>query len=231
MAITLVIAAPSALTGEVLCRALNNRRKQFKVLGCTNTKKDFLEQVAEHRPDVVLIDARLERHPTAGLQALRELRLPRSSTNAILLVDCSEPGEVIQAFAHGARGVICKTEPLQVLCKCIRSVHAGQVWADSSQLRWVLRALRGRETFHMVNAKGSPLLTDREEQIVRLIVEGLPSREISTKLGLSPHTIKNHLFRIYNKLGISTRAELMLYALASRDVPHGGNAPPEQPDT
>jgi DNA-binding CsgD family transcriptional regulator len=77
----------------------------------------------------------------------------------------------------------------------------------------------------MVSAKGSPLLTEREEQIVRMIVEGLPNREISKTLGLSPHTVKNHLFRIYNKLGISTRAELMLYALASRDVPQGGNDP------
>jgi DNA-binding CsgD family transcriptional regulator len=107
-------------------------------------------------------------------------------------------------------------------------VHAGKVWADSSQLELVVQALRERKPLRIVSATGTPLLTKREEQIVRMVAEGLPNREISKSLGLSPHTVKNHLFRIYNKLGISNRAELLLYALASRDVARGRDDPPKQ---
>jgi DNA-binding NarL/FixJ family response regulator len=69
----------------------------------------------------------------------------------------------------------------------------------------------------MVSAKGIPLLTRREEQIVNLVIEGVPNHEIAMKLDLSVHTVKNHLFRIYAKLGISNRVELVLYAQSSRD--------------
>ena len=221
MAITLVIAAASSLTGEVLCRAFNQRRQQFKVVSSVHTQKDLLQQVAEHKPDVVLIDAILEQNSAAGLQALKELRLAHSSPCAIVLLDCSQREEVIQAFSRGARGVICKNEPFRVLCKCIRRVHAGQVWAGSSQVRWILEALREGQSIHIVGRNGSPLLTKREEEIVRMVVEGLPNREISTALGLSAHTVKNHFFHIYNKLGISNRTELVLYGLAKRDSPEG----------
>lgn len=73
----------------------------------------------------------------------------------------------------------------------------------------------------MVNPKGIPLLTKREEQVVGMVTEGLPNIEISKKLGVRAHTVKNHLFHIFNKLGISNRAELLLYALSSRDASRG----------
>lgn len=105
VAISLAVAAQNALANEVLCRAFNRRRKQFDVVACAFTGKDLLKQIARHRPDVALISASLEDEPTAALQVLRGLRLSRSSTHAIVLLDCSEPDRVIEAFAHGARGV------------------------------------------------------------------------------------------------------------------------------
>jgi DNA-binding NarL/FixJ family response regulator len=134
----------------------------------------------------------------------------------VVLLDCSEPGRVIEAFAHGARGVFCMSEGFEVLCKCVRCVHAGQVWADSSQLGWVVEALRERERGRIISATGTPLLTKREEQIVGMAAEGLPNSEICAHLGLSAHTVKNHLFRIYEKLGVSNRVELVLYAHSYR---------------
>ena len=217
MPITLVVAASSPLTGEVLCRAFRQRRKQFKVLGCTYTRKDLLKELAKHHPKVVLVDTNVEGESLGGLRALQELRLACPATCAIMLLVRSEADQVVQAFANGARGVICTTEPFNILCKCIRSVNAGQVWANSSQLRWVLRAFEERGNGHLVSVSGKPLLTFREEQIVHMVVEGIPTREISMSLGLSSHTIKNHLFRIYNKLGISSRIELLLYGLYHED--------------
>jgi DNA-binding NarL/FixJ family response regulator len=216
--VSLLIAVPSTLANEVFCRAFKQRRKQFNVVASALTRKDLLEKVAEHQPDVALISVSLEDEPTAGLQVLRDLRLARSSTRVIMLLDSSEPDQVIEAFSHGARGVFCNSQGFEALCKCIRSVHAGQVWADSSQLRHVVQALGEREPVRMVSATGTPLLTKREEQIVRMVAEGIPNSEISTTLGLSVHTVKNHLFRIYEKLGVSNRVELVLYALSKRDA-------------
>jgi DNA-binding NarL/FixJ family response regulator len=219
MAISLVVATPSALGNELLCRAFKQRREQFKVVACALTRKDLLKQIAEHQPDVALFSASLADEPMAGLQALRELRLTRSSTRAIVVLDCSEPEQVVEAFSHGARGVLCKNEGFEAVSKCIRSVHAGQVWADSSQLRWVVQALGERKPVRVVSATGAPLLTKREEQVVRMVTEGLPSSEISRSLRVSAHTLKNHLFRIYEKLGVSNRVELVLYALSKRESP------------
>jgi len=225
MRISIIIGAPSTLAIDLLRRAFYQRRKHFKVVAGARTRKELLTQVAKHQAEVILIRTELENHPTGGLQALRELRLTRSSARAILLFDRWDPEIVVQAFLHGARGAFCMSEDFATLCKCIRSVHAGQFWSGSTQLQWVLRAFQKRGMVRLISAKGIPLLTQREEKIVRSIAEGLPSSEICTALGLSPHTVKNHLFNIYKKLGISNRAELQLYISGSRDTAPGGDNP------
>ena len=221
MPTTVLVAGRNNLANDLLCRSLNQHRKQFRVVGFAHKVKDLLKQVAESQPDVILIGVNMGNNPMAGLQALRELSLTGSSARAVVLLDSSDPEQVVEAFSHGARGVFCESGDLPTLCKCVRCVHAGQVWADSTQLQWVLQAFQKRGMIHITSAKGAPLLSKREEQIVRMIAEGLPNSEICTALGLSSHTVKNHLFNIYNKLGVSSRAELQVYALASRDTARG----------
>jgi len=225
MAITVLIACRNNLATDLLCGSFDRQPKHFKVVGSAHALKDFLKLVAEHQLDVALISVSLGSSPTGGIQALRELSLARASTRSIVLLDRSDPDQVVEAFAHGARGVFCKSENVKTLCKCVRCVYAGQVWADSTQLSWIIEALGGRDKVHIVDAKGAALLTKREEQIVRMVAEGLPNSEIWTALSLSPHTVKNHLLNIYNKLGVSTRAELQLYASASRDAARSGDDP------
>jgi len=222
MAISLVIAGANALSNDVLRRAFKRRAKQFNVLACVLTRRELVEQLAKSQPDVVVVSAGLEGKPSAGLEALRDLRLTRSSTRLIVLLGSSEAGQVIEAFAQGARGVLCKSAGFEALCKCIRSVHAGQVWADSNQLGWVVKALEEREPARAVPAPGNSQLTGREEEIVRMVAEGLPNGEICATLGLSAHTVKNHLSHIYEKLGVSNRVELLFYALSKRGGPGSG---------
>ena len=126
------------------------------------------------------------------------------------------------------KGVPCKTKPeskvssseypFRLLCKCIQSVHRGQVWANSEQLKYLIEGITQVPSLRMVNAVGLKLLTAREEQVVGLVAEGLSNREVAHELSLSEHTIKKYLFRIFDKLGISSRVELVLYA-----VSHGGS--------
>ena len=216
MPISVVVAVHSKMGCEVYGRALGSRSRQITVLACAQTKEDLFKKVVEHRPDVTVISAQLRGDAEAGLKALRELQAAGIKTSPIILIDDSSPKLVTDAFSAGAKGIVCKDEPIDVLRKCIQQVHAGQIWASSQELKWVLKSLTAREPVHVMNVLGIPLLTDREEQIVQLVAEGLPNGEIASKLSVSAHTVKNHLFRIYEKLGVSTRSELILYALSSR---------------
>jgi DNA-binding NarL/FixJ family response regulator len=217
MNIKVVIAGETPLDCQLLFCAINRYGRHVTVPGCAHTLKEFAKNVAEHQPDVVVISAGLEGDSKGGFKVLRELRAAGSTTRAILLLDSHEPEQVVEAFSAGAKGVVCKTDPLQVLCKCIQCVYARQVWANSQELEWILEALTQREPVHVVNAIGVLLLTPRQEQVVRMVAEGLPNNEIAAKLRVSTHTVKNHLFRIYEKLGVSNRVELILYAMSQRE--------------
>jgi DNA-binding NarL/FixJ family response regulator len=97
----------------------------------------------------------------------------------------------------------------------VEQVQAGQIWADSSELSEVLETFSQVAPMRVVNAEGMRLLTKREEDVVRLLAEGLQNRDIAQELKLSEHTIKNYLFHIFEKLGVSSRVELVLYAVSN----------------
>ena len=221
--ISVIVAQRTAMAGQLLCRALKEQRRHLVVVGCTDTPKEFLKQVAEQGPDVAVVSSNLDGDPQGGLKILRELRASSPTTRPVLLLDCSDPEQVIDAFSAGAKGVAWQTDSFEVLCKCIRCVHAGQIWANSRQLQWIVKTLGDREPVRVVSAKGIPLLSRREEQVANMVVDGLTNQEIAVKLGVSAHTVKNHLFRIYEKLGISSRMELNLYATGNRERSRGSS--------
>jgi len=108
-----------------------------------------------------------------------------------------------------------------MLCKCIRAVDGGQIWADRNQQRFIIEALAMAQPQPIKGANGTNLLTKREDELVRLVAEGLSNRDISRRLGLTEHTVRNYLFRIFNKLGTSNRLELALYVIKQRAA-HSG---------
>jgi DNA-binding NarL/FixJ family response regulator len=129
-----------------------------------------------------------------------------------MLIDSSENGQVVEAFRAGARGVFCRSESLMSLAKCIQCVSEGQIWANSRELRYLLEALGEALPMRVIDARGAALLSRRELEVVRCVAEGLSNREIAQRLGLTEHTVKNYLFRIFDKLGVSKRVEVVLYA-------------------
>ena len=143
----------------------------------------------------------------------------QSRTRSVLLLGEREHDLVIDAFRCGARGVVFRDEPLEILGKCIHAVHQGQVWANSENLCHILETLsRAMPSARVRGANGAELLSKRETDVARLVTEGLTNREISAQLGLSPHTIKNYVFRVFEKLGVSTRVELVLYCYQERQA-------------
>jgi DNA-binding NarL/FixJ family response regulator len=96
-------------------------------------------------------------------------------------------------------------------------VHEGQIWAGTIAVKYLINALERVAPMRVMDARGEELLTNREHQVVSLVADGLNNREISEQLHLSEHTVKNHLFHIFEKLGISSRVELVLYVLSQRE--------------
>jgi DNA-binding NarL/FixJ family response regulator len=130
----------------------------------------------------------------------------------------------VEAFRSGAHGVFSRTESPKLLAKCICSVHQGQVWANSAELRFLLEALCESEPAGTIEPGTEAILSKREQDVVRCVAEGLSNREIASRLGLTEHTVKNYLFRIFDKLGVSSRVEVVLYAFRFRKDLVGSNA-------
>ena len=134
----------------------------------------------------------------------------------VILFYSPERHLVVDAFRAGAKGVFCLSKAaFKSLCRCVERVHTGQIWADSSELSEVMEAFSQLAPLRVVNADGMRLLTKREEDVVRLLAEGMQNRDIARELRLSEHTVKNYLFHIFDKLGVSSRVELVLYAVSS----------------
>ena len=134
-----------------------------------------------------------------------------------MLLDSSDRAQVIESFRAGARGVFCRTESLKQLAKSIRCVHEGEIWASHVEMDFLVEAVAEPAPLTFLSANVHALLSARELDVVRCVAEGLNNREIAQRLTLREHTVKNYLFRIFDKLGVSSRVEVVLYALGGKD--------------
>jgi len=167
-----------------------------------------------HNIDVLLLGSTLDEQPGRGFEVLRSLHASHGYVPAVMLLDSSKRETILEAFYAGARGVFSRHESMRTLSKCVRRVHRGQIWANSEQLAILVEALASSHTVRALDAHGMNLLSKRETEIVRSVAQGLTNREIAEQLGLSPHTIKNCLFRIFDKLGVSSRVELLFMTMS-----------------
>jgi DNA-binding NarL/FixJ family response regulator len=175
----------------------------------------MFETLSQTPADVAVLALNHQNGEPPDLALLRRLHLVHPKTAKILLIESCDRDLVVSAFRSGARGLFCFADsPFRALCKCIQVVHQGQIWATSKQVSYLIELVTQVPSLRVVNAHGDNLLTPREEQVVALVAEGLANREIAQELGLSEHTVKKYMFRIFDKLGISTRVELVLYAVS-----------------
>jgi two-component system, NarL family, nitrate/nitrite response regulator NarL len=216
---TVVIADARSMNCQLLTDAIQ-RNSHFRVIGCTTRRSEVVSAVCENQPDIAVVSIRLQDGDSAGLLALQELRALRPQTRVIMLLDEDKAESVVEAFRHGAWGIFCRTGVSAELRKCLQVVRDGQIWASNSQLEHVVRAV-----MHAPVRKFSKttLLTKREEEVARLVAAGLSNREVSEKLGLSQHTVKNYLSGVFEELGISNRTELLLYVLSQTKPPKAEN--------
>ncbi len=210
--IRVLVADSSRIHTHLLADALK-RDLLFEVLPFDGTSRSLLASFAEPDADVLVISVNLDDQPLRGLDVLSELRAINSKVRAVVLMDSLRDEVILKAFRAGARGIFCKSQPVEVLSKCVHCVYQGQIWADSREMSLAVEALANAPTVRAVNARGLSLLSKRELQVVNCLAEGLSNREIAKRLELSQHTVKNHLFRVFDKLGVSSRIELLFMTL------------------
>lgn len=219
--ISVLIADADRMSANLIAEGLTRGRHDISVVAVSNTSAETIRELERNQPDVALINAHLEDGPLRGYHVLQYLHLLCRKTVAIMLIPDSERDLVVDAFRGGARGVFCRLQSIKLLPKCIRTVHEGQIWADNQNLAFILEFLTQLKPLRLLKPGGGiDRLTPREAEVVHLLAEGLSTREISQKLAVTEHTIRNYLSNIYVKLGVSSRVELALYAVAREDLSH-----------
>jgi DNA-binding NarL/FixJ family response regulator len=212
-AVRVLVADTTPMGSQLILEALR-RDDRLEVVGVLTTPGGPAALPSNLNPHVAVVGAGADGSARKGFALLRQGLARYPGVKPVVLLDCSTPDLVVEAFRAGARGVVCRDDSLDVLRNCVCAVHAGQIWADSTQLGFVLDVFSRRWVPQtVVDSKGRSLLSKRELDVVRCVAEGLTNREIAARLSLSEHTIKNYIFRIFDKLGISSRAELILYAM------------------
>ncbi len=195
--------------GTQLLRNTLSRDSRFEVLAADTASPERAACA-----DVTLVSTSLHDGPLKGIDFVRKLRSIRPDAKAVVLIDSADRDLVMEVFRAGARGVFCRDQSSKLLARCMWSVHMGQIWAASTEIGFLLESLSGRIPMKLVDAKGSVLLSSREQDVVARVAEGMSNREIAEQLQLSEHTVKNYLFRIFEKLGVANRVELILYAVS-----------------
>jgi len=217
--LTVLIAERTPLMGRLIADALS-RDKSFVVID--SAERAALPLAIELSPDVVVASSAINGDSLGGFELLNQLRRCLPATRVVVLLDSSDRLTVVEAFRGGARGVFCRSDSLKLLARCVRKVFEGELWISTKQLEFILETLMEAPATRLVDTRGIALLSNREQEVVRWLVEGFTNRDIAQQLKISENTVKNYLFRIFDKLGVSSRMEVVIYAANQR----ASNNPP-----
>jgi DNA-binding NarL/FixJ family response regulator len=210
--IRLVIADDHPIFRDGLRRLLE-AESDLKVIGEARDGAEAVKLARQLKPDIMLLDLAMPKHP--GLEALRDLSNGEAnSVRVILLTAAAEKREIVEALQLGARGVVLKDSATQLLLKAIHTVMAGEYWVGRESVSNLVQYLRNLVQSSGDEAKQKKFgLTPRELEIVSAVVAGFANKEIAEYFKISEDTVKHHLSNIFDKLGVSTRLELALFAV------------------
>jgi two-component system, NarL family, nitrate/nitrite response regulator NarL len=196
-------------------RKLLTLEDDIEVVGEASDGREVVQVVQETEPDILLLDLRMPHMD--GLATLQALQHIEPKTRVIILTASEDKNEFVQAMKLGCCGIVLKQTASDLIVKSIRKVFGGEIWLDSHTTAAVMRQFAAPgETVNGSAGKGgrerSPL-SQREREIVGLVAQGYKNREMAEKMFISEQTVKNHLHNIFDKLGVSDRLELALYAI------------------
>jgi len=206
----------------ILSDLLNDAFEQvpdIQIVQPINDVQQLLDVSKSGTADVILLGSSRVENVCSAVAILDALPDRYKDAKVIAITQKPGYGEVISLFRAGVKGILCSSNlRFELLCTSIRHVHQGQIWANNEQLAYLVSSVSRPKSTDVTDSHGRPLLTAREQQVLHLLADGLSNFELATVLRLSEHTVKNHLFRIYDKLGVSNRMEAVLYALTPRNT-------------
>jgi two-component system, NarL family, nitrate/nitrite response regulator NarL len=214
--IRIVVADDHPIFRDGLCKLLA-LEDDFEVVAQAQDGRQVLEVLQQHEPDILLLDLKMP--GLDGLATLQRLQTMKNRTRVIVLTASDDKNEFVQAMKLGTSGIVLKQTATELLIKSIRRVHAGEIWLDSHTTAAVIRLFVAADeppapipAVAPRDRERSPL-SQREREIVALVAQGFKNKEMAEKMFISEQTVKNHLHNIFDKLGVSDRLELALYAI------------------
>src|ERR1700741_1052585 len=216
--IRIVVADDHPIFRDGLCKLLA-LEEDFEVVAQAQDGREVLDVLQQYEPDILLLDLKMP--GLDGLGTLQRLQAARNKTRVIVLTASDDKNEFVQAMKLGTSGIVLKQTATELLIKSIRKVHAGEIWLDSHTTAAVIRQFVANEDAQPAlqpqaapprDRERSPL-SQREREIVALVAQGFKNKEMAEKMFISEQTVKNHLHNIFDKLGVSDRLELALYAI------------------
>jgi len=214
--IRIVVADDHPIFRDGLCKLLA-LEEDFEVVAQAQDGRQVLDVLQQFEPDILLLDLKMP--GLDGLATLQRLQIAKNKTRVIVLTASDDKNEFVQAMKLGTSGIVLKQTATELLIKSIRKVHAGEIWLDSHTTAAVIRQFVANDDAPVAppqaparDRERSPL-SQREREIVALVAQGFKNKEMAEKMFISEQTVKNHLHNIFDKLGVSDRLELALYAI------------------
>jgi DNA-binding NarL/FixJ family response regulator len=214
--IRIVVADDHPIFRDGLCKLLA-LEEDFEVVAQAQDGRQVLEVLQQFEPDILLLDLKMP--GLDGLATLQRLQAVKNKTRVIVLTASDDKNEFVQAMKLGTSGIVLKQTATELLIKSIRKVHAGEIWLDSHTTAAVIRQFVAADDTPQLAPHAVPRdrerspLSQREREIVALVAQGFKNKEMAEKMFISEQTVKNHLHNIFDKLGVSDRLELALYAI------------------
>ena len=192
-------------------RARLSASKDLEIVGEAEDGLSAVEQVQKLHPDVLVLDLLMPNLP--GIEALNELASRRAQGQTIVFSSTVGPKQIVQALQAGARGVLSKGR-ISDLEPAIRSVLKGNYWVEGREVESVANLISELSKTLAADAPTQSYgLTAREIEVIGLVTEGCSNKEVASRLNITEDTVKRHLTNVFDKVGMSTRLELALFAL------------------
>jgi two-component system, NarL family, nitrate/nitrite response regulator NarL len=212
--VRMLIADRNCMASELLAERLD-RDARFEAVGVAFAAgtTNILNAISARKPDVAVISADFDGAPRKGLQVARAISTYGSTVHIVILLELDTRESVVAAFRCGAKGVFCRSNPLAELSACIDRVSRGQIWASCVETDYLLEAMRSVPSCEGIDSDKVGMLSKREVQVAERAAEGYSNKQIAEQFLLSEHTVKNYLSRVFEKLGVSNRFELLFLLL------------------
>ncbi len=215
--IRVLVADYSRIHTQLMSDALE-RDPALEVVPWDGNRSTLVSVTLAQAVDVIAISSVLNGHLNDSIDLVRQLRAAAPGTKVVVLLDSHNKEDVINVFRAGARGIFSRDGSVEMFRKCMSRVHRGEIWADTWGVSLAIDALASVPVLRTAAKNGVSLLSKRELEVVECLVQGMSNREIADEMGLSQHTIKNYLFRVFDKLGVSSRTELLFMTLGHEAV-------------